>query len=174
MDGLGFVIRNRKDGLRDHAFEHGLGKRKAGFARHLGHRGIFVCLSRNQVEHRAAAFDGGQQLVVGFQVNCVLRQLAHDIVKQARVEDDASGFDHVGLGRGADPHGQVVAGQGERIGRGVNQQSFQQRHGAFSRDRAGGGTDQAEQGFFFTGEFHWAFFFLFGNLTKKQDRFLSS
>ena len=64
--GLDSLSGNRKDGLCDHAFEHGLGKKKAGFARHLGQRGIFVRLSRNQVEHRAAAFDGGQQLVVGF------------------------------------------------------------------------------------------------------------
>ena len=47
------------------------------------------------------------------------------------------------------PYGQSRSRSGcERIGRGVNQQSFKQRHGALSRDRAGGGADQAEQGFF--------------------------
>ena len=51
VDGLGFVIRNRENGLRDHALEDGLRQREPLVAGHISQSRIFVSLAGHQVEH---------------------------------------------------------------------------------------------------------------------------
>ena len=45
MDGLGFVVRNRENGLRDHALENGLRQRKTLVAGHISQSRILVGLA---------------------------------------------------------------------------------------------------------------------------------
>ena len=154
MDGLGFVVRNRENGLRDHALENGLRQRKALVAGHISQSRILVGLAGHQVEYRTAALDGGHQLVISLKVDYVLRQLAHDFAEQTGIQYDSAGFYHIDLSGRANAHGQVVAGDSQSICIGCQQQTFEQRHRAFAGYCAGGDVEQIQQGFLFTGKLH--------------------
>ena len=107
----------------------------AGF--HLRQLRKFFGVRRHKIEDRFAAPDGGEQVVVGFDEDNIVRQLADHIAEQARVEHGRARFGNHGADVGSDSHRHIVAAQRQMtVAFGGDEQAFQQRDGAFAADCA--------------------------------------
>ena len=139
------TLRDRKQGLPDHAVQHLL--RHLGVIAVLNGRqlGVFDGGDAHDREFRLARENDRVELVVHPHLDCVLRQTAHNVAEQLGGQHQlARGFDLCGdFGRDAQLH--VVARQKQRARPRAQKDALQSAEGGFCADGAADIVDRLEK-----------------------------
>ena len=92
VDGLGLIVRDGKNRLVNHGFEHVFGHWDLIFGVDFGHGREVVRGCGHKVENRAAALDGGQQFFVGLDIDHIVWQFADDVAQELGAQDNLTRF----------------------------------------------------------------------------------